>query len=253
MCPPGETICLIEGHANFMMCLKDIDKDCVPDPEVNDCTASWKFCTIEIVMVTLINCVYVRTSFQDNCRNISNTDQSDMDGDHVGDVCDNCINEGNPNQTNSDNDKTGDACDIDDDNDGKSKFLIFAWKFLLLLPYSMLAAVDSDDNCQFKANADQRDNDTDKIGNVCDNCPAVKNNNQNDVDGDKVGNACDNCRRVYNPDQEEDAETRYGREECGNKPSELAMSMNDDDMTEDDKKGLAAAIMEKLLEMYYSN
>lgn len=64
----------------------------------------------------------VSTFLQDNCRDISNTNQQDMDGDGVGDICDNCVVYPNPNQRNADNDTTGDKCDGDDDNDGVSKY-----------------------------------------------------------------------------------------------------------------------------------
>ena len=70
----------------------------------------------------------------DNCRVDVNTDQSDIDGDGIGDVCDitaedldgdgvlndadNCRNSYNPNQNDFDTDGLGDACDLDGDNDG---------------------------------------------------------------------------------------------------------------------------------------
>lgn len=47
------------------------------------------------------------------------------------------------------------------------------------------------DNCPYKANADQRDQDGDTRGDVCDNCPRIPNPNQVDSDDDQVGDACD--------------------------------------------------------------
>ena len=58
-------------------------------------------------------------SLQDNCQFVKNLDQSDADGDGVGDACDNCNNTANPDQLDSDGDGTGDACSSDPDGDGK--------------------------------------------------------------------------------------------------------------------------------------
>jgi len=51
---------------------------------------------------------------------VKNLNQSDSDGDGVGDACDNCVNTTNPDQLDSDGDGIGDECESGDpDNDGK--------------------------------------------------------------------------------------------------------------------------------------
>ena len=87
------------------------------------------------------------------------------------------------------------------------------------------------------------DSDGDGVGDACDNCVSRKNKSQRDDDNDGIGNSCDNCKDVYNPNQLDS--------DCTVKS--MAFDEDDNVITESDKNSLAAQIMEKLLEMYYSN
>ena len=65
---------------------------------------------------------------------MKNVNQSDSDGDGVGDACDNCVNTPNPDQLDSDGDGVGDECEAGDpDNDGKCHLRIINAQFNLFL------------------------------------------------------------------------------------------------------------------------
>ena len=114
------------------------------------------------------------TGDRDNCPSVSNADQTNVDGDALGDLCDdedgdtlldindNCPFDANTDQADSDSDTVGDVCD----------------------------------NCVSTSNTDQADVDEDDKGEACDNCVNVANDGQEDADGDALGDACDLCPTI---------------------------------------------------------
>ena len=66
------------------------------------------------------------------------------------------------------------------------------------------------------------------VGDICDNCIDKSNRDQVDDDHDQIGGECDNRIDISPKEVQKQEEINY------------------------DKKSMAAALMEKLLEMYYS-
>jgi hypothetical protein len=149
---------------------------------------------------------------RDNCPFQSNRDQTDRNGNRVGDACelpptpppppppppltetrppdqdsdgisdfrDNCAIIPNSNQADFDGDDVGDVCDMDPDQDGDS------------IP-------DDRDNCATIPNQDQSDGDRDGSGDVCDILPTPTADP--DSDRDTIPDDRDNCRGLPNRDQ----------------------------------------------------
>ncbi len=130
---------------------------------------------------------------------------NDPDGDGLPNWADNCPESYNPDQTDSDGDEIGDSCDVCTDNDGDG-----------FGDPGFPANTCDPDNCPDKYNSDQTDSDADGIGDSCDvctdsdgdgfgdpgfpanicdpdNCPDKYNSDQTDSDGDGIGDSCDVC------------------------------------------------------------
>ena len=190
----------------------------------------------------------------DNCPDVDNLDQGDVNDNGVGDVCedgngngipdaeddgdedgiidllDNCVTVANGNQADADDDGFGDACDVcptirdadqgDADGDGVG---------------------DACDLCAGVADEAQGDADGDGVGDACDldadndglttafdNCPLDANPGQTDSDGDGAGDACDVCPGLLNPGQEDFDGDGVG-DACDNCPNVSNLSQVDGD------------------------
>ena len=117
----------------------------------------------------------------DNCAEVPNPAQSDIDEDGQGDLCDDdddgdgvddgddlCPEAADEDQLDTDGDGQGDACDEDDDNDD---------------------VADEDDNCPLVCNTKQDDLDGDGEGDLC----------EDDLDGDGIADGDDSCPLHYDP------------------------------------------------------
>ena len=118
----------------------------------------------------------------DNCPTTGNSGQQDGDADGTGDGCDNCAELANVDQSDVDADGLGDPCDDDIDGD---------------------ALLNDDDNCSVAANALQIDSDGDGVGDACDLCP-TRFGTFVDADNDGIGDACEPaaCVGIASPQAE---------------------------------------------------
>ena len=107
---------------------------------------------------------------------------SDMDDDGFEDSEDNCWNISNTDQLDTDGDNLGDLCDLDDDNDGLDDSND-------VFPLDPSEQMDSD-NDGIGNNLDS-DDDGDGVTDSIDNCPLTPNSDQADLDGDGIGSECD--------------------------------------------------------------
>ncbi len=150
-----------------------------------------------------------------NCDGDEEWTNPDSDGDEIPDASDNCDDVSNPTQKNLDYDQFGDACDDDIDGDGWSnaedgcptRKCLFQWA--PCWDYDFDGWSDNNDNCPEVPNASQADWDDDFLGDACepdtdedgidedhDNCPKTANPGQENADGDFFGDACDRCPNV---------------------------------------------------------
>ena len=139
---------------------------------------------------------------------LDKTESVDTDGDGIGDNSDNCPNLANPYQLNIDDDTLGDACDLDDDNDGVADDLD-------AFPLDKTESVDTDDD----GTGDNVDPDDDNDGVLDVDDLGMFGETEcrlsTDCDNDTIKDLNDNCRFVSNLEQintDKDDPTIHGDE-----------------------------------------
>ena len=111
---------------------------------------------------------------------------ADLDGDGLTGDKDNCPEVDNPKQEDLDEDGTGDACDLDDDGDGVLD------EFDTCPALANPDRLDSDGDGRGDACDD--DDDNDEFPDDVDVCPLIPNADQKNTDGDDYGDVCDDDR-----------------------------------------------------------
>ncbi|MFA5413148.1 MAG: thrombospondin type 3 repeat-containing protein [Patescibacteria group bacterium] len=128
--------------------------------------------------------------------------EKDGDGDGVIDKNDNCPSMANSDQTDTDGDKIGNVCDSDDDNDGLTDT-----KEQEIGTNPLDSDTDDDgildgqDNCPKASNQNQADKDKDGVGDACDSVDNSVAPAPADTDHDGVPDSRDNCKTTANASQ----------------------------------------------------